>query len=92
MGSALSRIAEGSMGLSYLASDDVGYLHQVVVYDVGQVVRGEAVRLEEDKVLFLVLFLEGAVDGVAELGPPKGVAFEAHHVRLSVRGAPVRLG
>lgn len=66
-----------------LAADDVRHLHQVVVHDIGEMVRREPIRLENDKVLLDVLLLEVAVDGVAEFRVPKGVSLEADDVRLA---------
>ncbi len=68
------------------------YLHEVVIHHARKVIGRKTVRLEQDKVLFVLLFLEIAVNGIAQLGPPKRAAFEAHHVRLPRGGARLRLG
>lgn len=61
----------------------MGYLHQMVVNHIRQVVGRIAIRLQDDKVLLWILFLKVAVDGVSELGSAKGIALEAYHMRLS---------
>lgn len=67
----------------FLAANDVCDFHQVVVDDVGKVVRRIAVRLYQDKVLFTIFLLKRAVDGVTRLWAAKLVAAEAHYMRLA---------
>lgn len=72
--------------LAYGASDYVGDPHQVVVHDIRKVIRREAITLDEDKVLLLLLLLIPPVDPVHERrGLP---SLETHHVRLAP-GGPV---
>lgn len=88
----LDRAARGAAPQPYLAPDDVRHLHEVVVDDVGKVVGREAVRLDEDKVLFGILLLVGAVNGIAELDAGGSIALEAHDMGLAGGGKPDRLG
>ena len=71
-----------------VAAGDVRDLHRVVVDDVGQVVRGEAVRLQDHEVVEeAVLVRDLAADEVAE---GRGALLwhpEAHHVRLARTGS-----
>lgn len=62
-------------GQTHFPANNMRYLHQVVIHHTGQVISGKAVRLEEHEILFRVGFLEGAVDSIAKLWPPKGITF-----------------
>ena len=63
----------GRGGDPLLGSDDVGDLHEVVVDDVGQMIGGEAVGLEQDLVVDIVM---GEDDGAAELVAEGGLALD----------------
>lgn len=66
-------------------------LHQVVVDNVGEVVRRESIRLHQDKIFFHVLLLERPVDGITKLGSTKLVALEANDVGFSGLCSAIRL-
>ena len=61
----------GRGGNPLLGADDVGDLHQVVVHDVGQVIGGEAVGLEQHLVVHVVV---GEGDGAAKFVAEGGLA------------------
>lgn len=67
-------------------------LHQVVIDNVGEVIRGESIRFHQDKILFHILLLKWPVDGIAKLGPTKLVTLEANHVGLSSLCSAIRFG
>ena len=73
----------GRGGDPLLGADDVGDLHEVVVDDVGEVVGGEAVGLQQDLIVDVGV-LEGdvAAELVAESGGGSAIAF----VRRDGRG------
>ena len=71
-----------------VASGDVRDRHRVVVDGVGEVVGGEAVRLEQHEVVEqAVLVADLAADQVAERGDALARHAEADHVRLAAGGA-----
>lgn len=70
----------------------MGYLHQVVVDHICQVVGWKAIRLQDDKVFLWNCLLKGAIDCVGENGRPKGIALEAYDVRLPLGSTAVGLG
>jgi hypothetical protein len=66
-------------------------LHQVVIDNVGEMVRRESIRLHQDKIFFHVLLLEWPVDGITKLGSTKLVALEANNVGFSSLCSAIRL-
>lgn len=46
----------------------MGDLHVPIVYDIGEVVGGKAVGLDDDIIILRILFLKGVVDDVVDLG------------------------
>lgn len=78
-------------GWTHFTTNNVRNLHEMVVHDVGEVIRRIPVRLHEHKVLLGLLLLERPVDGVSELGGAEARRVEADHVRLPRGSAAVRL-
>ena len=76
-------------GIAYGTSDDVGDVHQVVIYNIGKVIRRESIALDEDKVLLVLLLLVPPVDPVHKRG--RDSSPEAYYVRLSPRSPVGRL-
>jgi hypothetical protein len=72
------------------SSDDMGDLHVLVVDDVGKVIGGEAVGLDNNVIIFRYGLLEGVVDQVLDLGWRLRAA-EAHNKGLPFAGAVFRL-
>ncbi len=76
-----------------LGADHVGDPHQVVVYDVGEVVRGVAVALEQHLVVHqVVVDADLAAQQVGDGGLALARHRQADHVRLPRGAAPRRLG
>lgn len=77
------------MGVAHDSADDVGDLHEVVIDDVGEVVRRVAVGLDDDEVALVLVLLVLAVDDVGEGRP--ALAAEPDDVALAGPGAARRL-
>ena len=79
---------EWGRGQPFLATDDVGDLHQVVVNDIGQVVGGHAVALEEHFVVEqTAVHGDIATNKVVDSDVNVVRELEAHHVGLATVNA-----
>lgn len=67
----------------FFATNDMCYLHEVVVDNISEVIGRKAIRFENDKVFFGVLLLEMAIYSIAEFWLTKRVALETHDVCFS---------
>lgn len=72
---------------TYNTADDVGHVHEMIVNDIGKVVRGIPVRLEQDEVTVVLVLLVMAVDDVGEGRTTAFRATEAYNVALAIGGA-----
>ena len=70
----------GRAGQPFLSPQDVANLHHVVVYHDRQMIGGEPVGLEDNKVVQqLILPLHGATNQVVDSGGAGGRHGEPHH-------------
>lgn len=65
--------------------------HQVVINHIGQMIRGESIRLHQDEIFLHILLLESPINGIVKLRPAKLVTLKANYVRLSSLCPSVRL-
>lgn len=71
------------------ASNNMGDLHEVVIDNIGKVVRRESVRLDEDEIALILVLLVMPVDGISERRTP--LAAEPDHVALATGSTTCRL-
>ena len=84
---------EGCAGQPLLATDDVGNLHQVVVHNVGQMVRGQLVLalVEHLVVADLTLHAHLTANHVVDEHLLVGLHLEAHHPGVGLPHQPLHL-
>lgn len=66
--------------------------HQMVIHNVGQMIRRESIRLHQDEIFLHVLLLKAPINGIMKLRPTKLIALKADHMRLPSLCPAVRLG
>jgi hypothetical protein len=74
-----------------LATDDMGYLHEMIVNHIRKMISRKSIRFHEHKILLWLLLLERAIDSILELWRTEATRVQSNDMSFALGSSLIRL-